>query len=340
MNNTNRYKVGVVFVNYNSTDVLQLALTSCLLAKTSIPWDYCVVDNGSTESECTKAQQFVNRMKNGDTSHKGAFIQLATNKGFAGGNNTGIKYFLTDSSITHIFLLNTDVIVSDEWLEGLLHPEFDVTVPVTNGAHNLQAIPVDIAPPKDETAIKIVNSFALHRKEMFSKEYIQADSVIFFAILIARNVFNQVGFLDESFFPGNFEDDDYCCRLKNARIPIGIIRDCYIHHWGSASFGKIQPRAATVLFRRNRKIFEKKWQSKWCTSYRDMARSYHLDIQSLQKRRCKDPYAWELAYKGMSNLEFLIKTQEELLDSYEYGIRPLREILQQLGRALRQKLQN
>lgn len=325
-------KVGVVFVNYNGDDLLKLTIESCLRAKTEIDWEFCVVDNGSSPENCLKVQEILEDVKQRYSKRIGYFIPVGENRGFSGGNNIGIQFFMEKSDITHIYLLNTDVIVTDYWLELLIQENVSVATPVTNVANTLQAITVDIAPPCNEYAFPIVNEFASYRKRIYQNSRIQAEQIIFFAVMLSKNVIEQVGLLDERFFPGNFEDDDYCLRLKNANIDIWIMRNCYVHHWGSATFGKIESARAAQMFSDNRYKFEQKWDKKWKDPSFQRAASCRLDLQYLFDQKITDPRAYRLIDAGLIDIEHRIAQYCDEIDYLRNGKRPYKEIFLQLRR--------
>jgi hypothetical protein len=60
-----------------------------------------------------------------------------------------------------------------------------------------------------------------------------------------------------------FEDDDYCARITNAGYKILAVEDCFIHHFGNGSFGKVPSGEALKLFAKNRSYFESKWKTTW-----------------------------------------------------------------------------
>ena len=63
-----------------------------------------------------------------------------------------------------------------------------------------------------------------------SRKYESRDKLIGFCLLIKREVINKVGLLDEQFFPGNFEDDDYCMRiLDKLSINLYLVRTLFIN---------------------------------------------------------------------------------------------------------------
>src|SRR5262249_7488287 len=89
------------------------------------------------------------------------------------------------------------------------------------------------------------------------------DVVPLFCGLLRRNVWDEVGGLDERFKVGTFEDDDFSVRVRKAGYRIVCAEDCFIHHFGNASFGKLESDALQQIFDQNKKLFESKWQTAW-----------------------------------------------------------------------------
>ncbi len=89
-----------------------------------------------------------------------------------------------------------------------------------------------------------------------------------FCYLFKREVFEKVGFLDERFSPGNFEDDDYSLRILQAGYDLLICQDTFIHHFGHGSFLKggteqemlEKLKRAEALVERNQALFQEKWR--------------------------------------------------------------------------------
>ena len=91
-----------------------------------------------------------------------------------------------------------------------------------------------------------------------SRKYESRDKLIGFCLLIKREVINKVGLLDEQFFPGNFEDDDYCMRILEAKYKLVLSKDTFIHHFGKISF-KNNDLDYKKILRKNKEKFNKKW---------------------------------------------------------------------------------
>ena len=89
-----------------------------------------LVDNASNQSEREIIRKTLETCsKKPDLQWE--YIQLEENRGFSGGNNAGIQQCLRDKTITHVCLLNSDVIVTDYWLDRLVERDFDIVSPVT-----------------------------------------------------------------------------------------------------------------------------------------------------------------------------------------------------------------
>ena len=125
-------KVGIVILNFNGSEFLKYCLDSLLRAKTDVAFEVGVIDNGSADKDAKTAQKYFDQFcKNGG---KGFFVRSEKNLGFSGGNNVVIKRFLEDQEITHICLLNSDVLVTDRWLESVAEKTMGdgvITAPVS-----------------------------------------------------------------------------------------------------------------------------------------------------------------------------------------------------------------
>lgn len=266
-------KVGIVIVSHNASLAVRITLASVRAAKNETPFDLILIDNASQEDERIEIKKAFDHHRS-EIGAAWRYIQLDENKGFAGGNNIGIKEFLEDETISHICLLNSDVLVTNYWLDRLVYENFDITSPVTNRSESTQIVPVDYSIDLmnclnvDQEIIKsnpykIVENFSERRHRAWLGNSISVDHVTFFCAMITREIINKVGLLDENFFPGAYEDNDYCKRVKNINGEIGLIRDDYIHHWGSASFGQLPRDYFNEHAIKNRQYFEKKHNTKW-----------------------------------------------------------------------------
>ena len=102
--------------------------------------------------------------------------------------------------------------------------------PVTNSSSYWQSIP---------TTYKTLNEmqeFAYKINISDKTKWEERIMLVGYSMLIKKEVLDKVGLLDEIYFPGNFEDDDYCFRIINAEYKLLLCHDTFVHHYGSASF--------------------------------------------------------------------------------------------------------
>lgn len=82
--------------------------------------------------------------------------------------------------------------------------------------------------------------------------------VCFVCVYIPRSTIKTVGLLDERFVGYGLDDDDYCLRVRNAGLKIGIFDGCYVDH-GSLRSSFRGPAGAGGDFTGNMRRFIEKW---------------------------------------------------------------------------------
>lgn len=80
--------------------------------------------------------------------------------------------------------------------------------------------------------------------------------VCFVAVYIPRTTIDLVGLLDERFIGYGLDDDDYCLRVRNAGLKIGIHDGCYVDH---GSLKSSYRGAGPADFSGNLELFKQKW---------------------------------------------------------------------------------
>ena len=139
-----------------------------------------------------------------------------------------------------LLLLNSDTIVTPRWLENMqraLHSDDGVGAVgcVTNYSCNEQNIdiPFEI---KDIADLDEMLAFAADYNHSDANKWIPKWKLVGFCLLIRREIYQQIGGLDERFTPGNYEDDDYSLRIWQTGHRLLLCTDTYIHHFGGVSF--------------------------------------------------------------------------------------------------------
>lgn len=258
--------VGIILVSYNAPQAVIMTLDSLVSAKGNTPFSVVLIDNGSSPDAERQIAMSMNRHL--EAGHfQGRLFLLGVNKGFSGGNNIGITYFLSQPDITHFCLLNTDVVVSDHWLDYLLEDEFDAVGPLTNASNNEQGIPVPymILRESDKLSfdMEAYQNFAAERHSIWKGLTCSSSFISFFCAILSRSLVQKVGYLDTRFHPGAYEDDDYCVRILENNFIMHVRRDVFLHHWGSASFSELAVSQRQHHGMRNKARFVAKYQHSW-----------------------------------------------------------------------------
>ena len=247
-------KVSIIILTYNNLEYTQMCLRSIFEKTNSPDYEIIVVDNASTDETPVFLEKLANEHPN---------VRLILNKvneGFPRGNNIGAMGALGE----YLVFLNNDVVVTKGWLSGLLRhledPSVGMVGPVTNASGNASRIPVDYQ------SLDGLEEFAQAYTSSHAGQTFIIDMLPFQCVVIRRRVFDEIGPLDEQFGMGMFEDDDYALRLKQRDYKILCAEDVFIHHWGSASFSRVDSGKYWKLFVENLNKFEAKWNVKWVPS--------------------------------------------------------------------------
>lgn len=241
-----------VVVTYNNLALTRLCLES-LLARTGYPnLEVIVVDNASTDGTPEYLRRLAER-------HANVRILLnASNTGFARANNQGLR----EARGVYLALLNNDTVVPPGWLGRLLRHLGDSRIglvgPVTNFAGNEARVDVPY------TTWEGMESFAARRAREHAGSAFDIPVLAMYCVAFRRDVLERVGWLDERFEVGMFEDDDYTHRVRQAGYRVVCAEDAFVHHFGQAAFGElIRKGTYDRLFDANRRRLEAKWGIQW-----------------------------------------------------------------------------
>ena len=183
-----------------------------------------VVDNASIDGSAGWVAQHAPHI---------TLIRNQGNLGFAGGCNQGLAAAPADVAI----LLNQDTQVHPGWLRALVGAFADPTVGVAGckiyypDGTTLQHAGAFVQSPQH---------FGIHHHQ-HEPDTGQADEsrpvewVTGAAFAIRRAVIDQIGLLDEGFWPGYFEDMDYCLRARAAGFQVWYCAQATLTHQESAS---------------------------------------------------------------------------------------------------------
>lgn len=264
---TKNITLSIIVVSYNTAALTIQAIASAAAACTRttkpINAEILVIDNNSADSSVADCRAFAKTSPIPIT-----IITNTTNKGFAAANNQGIK----QANGEYILLLNSDTITSPTALEKLLgafqaFPDDDTTAYLSSYRGKLDRLGIlaatllnpDGTPQAQGGSFPSLISLFIHmtmlddlpiigslfpstqhtghRATKSTKPHLhQKDWVAGTAMVIRRQVLDEIGDLDENIFMYG-EDVEFCMRARQRHWDVAEHMGAKITHIGSASAG-------------------------------------------------------------------------------------------------------
>ncbi|QKX16592.1 glycosyltransferase family 2 protein [Microbulbifer sp. YPW1] len=227
MDSETRICLGVVIVNYRTPTMVIDCLESLLPELAPISAKIAIVDNKSGDDSMLSIRSWCNTLPQ-ESRERITLVESDKNGGFAAGNNQGIR--IIDAK--YYLLLNSDTIVRPESIKtlmrkiesdeeiGLLGPRLEFL-----DGHPQESCFRDQGVTSEFLrGAQLSVAMRLFRHKVVAIEIGDTLSTIdwtsFACVLIRRQVFEQIGLLDENFFM-YFEDAEFCRRARNAGWRIG-----------------------------------------------------------------------------------------------------------------------
>jgi GT2 family glycosyltransferase len=235
----------IVIPTYNQLSLVKQCINS-IMENTDLSYEIIVVDNASTDGTAAYLQELGGQVR---------FRVLPNNRGFAGAINVGMMM----SKGKTIVLLNNDTLVTEKWLDNLLaclnsDDGIGMVGPMTNYISGEQKIDVPYSNIVD------MPQFARQFNRSDPSRWRRTDRLTGFCLLFRRELFEGIGYFDEGFEIGNFEDDDYNIRVRLLGKSLVMAQDTFIHHFGSVSMKALGDRFQEVNDR-NQQYFMEKWRN-------------------------------------------------------------------------------
>ncbi len=233
----------VVIPCHNGSELTRACVASLLDQAGAPELEILLVDNGSSDATPTL----------GSLDPRVVVLRQPGNLGFAGGVNAGLRA----ARHPFVLVLNNDTQAAPNLLDELHRaltgdPAIGAAAPVSNHVKGQARIPVGPvgrdAAARRELAAALANHPPLQ----------DVDTLAGLCLLLRRSTLAQIGPFDERFGHGNFEDDDYCLRLRLAGYRLVIARRAFLHHEGHATFQALGLRIQDEIERRGAQ-FRHKW---------------------------------------------------------------------------------
>ncbi len=218
--------VSIVIVTWNGKHHLDACLTA-VAAQQGIAAETILVDNGSADGTA----EFVR------TRFPWVWIvELASNRGFAGGNNRGAR----EASGRYIAFLNNDTIADAGWLRALrdgVDEEAGFALATSRIVYMHDPAVIDSA---GDGVLRWGGAFKRHHgaPAHVADRSDEVFGVCGAACLMPRAVFEELGGFDEDFFASHEDVDlSYRARLRGSRCR--SVANAIVRHHGSATIGKV-----------------------------------------------------------------------------------------------------
>jgi GT2 family glycosyltransferase len=78
-------------------------------------------------------------------------------------------------------------------------------------------------------------------------------------LAIDRQLFVDVGIFDDIYEHGYFEDLDLCCQIREKGYKLAIVEDCFVFHYGHATYRHKSTEEKHRIIWNNFAIFNSKW---------------------------------------------------------------------------------
>jgi N-acetylglucosaminyl-diphospho-decaprenol L-rhamnosyltransferase len=255
-------ELSIVIVTWNSERWIESCLNSLPAACEGLAYEVVVYDNASSDRTIGVAKTLLSV----------PIMESPTNIGFAAAVNRAVK----SVSGEYVFLLNPDCELAPRALTLLVdflrtHPEIAAAAPLladqsgksqrefqlrrfpTLATFATEVLAIDKLFPRNPiTASYRYRDLDLSRPQI-------VDQPAGAALVIRRRVLDEIGPLDEQFFPAWFEDVDYCRRIAAAGKEIWVVPQAQARHFGGASLEHVSFGRFIDLWYQNMWRYAKKW---------------------------------------------------------------------------------
>lgn len=241
------HKIAIVILNWNGRAMLEQFLPSVTAFSQGEGVVVVMADNGSTDDSVSYVREHFPSVQ---------ILLLDKNYGFAEGYNRALGQLDAE----YYLLLNSDVEVTEHWLEPMLaymdaHPDVAACQPKIRAFHKKESFEHAGACGGflDKYGFPFCRGRIFGHVEEDRGQY-DSNIDIFWAtgaaLLIRSDDYFAVGGLDGTFF-AHMEEIDLCWRLRSRGRRIVCVAESVVYHVGGGTLNVENPRKTFLNFRNN-----------------------------------------------------------------------------------------
>ncbi len=231
-------KCDIIIAVWNLKEMTSQCIES-IIAYTEFPYRLIIVDDASDSA----TKEYLEGLSHDTRIAEYFLIRNQTNLGATKSFNRGMQA----STAGYVLLLNNDTVVTPGWLSEMIEvARKDSRIGIVNPASNNlgQHVP----------AGKDLIEYAKKRRKKHKGESIEMATAVGFCYLMKRQVLDSVGFWNEQYGLGYFEETEHCIRAHKAGFRIVMAKASYVYHYEKSSFKLISEYEK--LFEANQAKFE------------------------------------------------------------------------------------
>ncbi|CAG5012098.1 hypothetical protein DYBT9275_05105 [Dyadobacter sp. CECT 9275] len=235
----------IVILNYNGRHYLEKFLPNII--EHSAGYEIWIADNASTDESLQWLKDFYPSVHT---------LRIQENKGYAGGYNYALKHI----SARYYILLNSDIEVTDNWIEPVISfMDADRHIAACQPKIRAYDLPTHFEYAGAAGGYMDYLGYPFCRGRIFDtreEDTGQYDDVqdVFWAtgacLFVRAEAFHEAGGFDESFF-AHMEEIDLCWRLLNAGHRVTYCGMSTVYHVGGGTLHKSNPKKTFLNYRNN-----------------------------------------------------------------------------------------
>ncbi|MCM3693175.1 glycosyltransferase family 2 protein [Neobacillus niacini] len=240
--------IDVIIPVYNGFDETKECINSLLSCSNKSSHRLIFINDNSPNKDI---HTLLNELNNENT----IVLHNQNNLGFVKSVNKGMKYSNHD-----VILLNSDTVVTNNWIDKLYHAAYSdekigtVTASTNNGT--IASVPYfnqDNELPEGYS----IEQFSQLVEKVSDKIYPVIPTAVGHAMYIKRTMLDLIGYFDEETFGmGYGEEMDFSCRVIRRGYKNILADDTFIFHYGSTSFKSDKAKLIAI---HKRKLLKKHW---------------------------------------------------------------------------------